>query len=70
MTYDLIDTADMNLVDSYGSLEEALASLRVTVQEAGAAAIATLALTPADPRQPAIQREQLVALVAGVARTA
>jgi hypothetical protein len=68
MTYDLIDTADMNLVDSYSSLEEALISLRLTVREAGLAALATLALTPADPRQPAIQQEQLFALVQGAVR--
>ena len=63
MTYDLFDTADMNLIDSFASVEEAIVSLRETVRELGLAAIATWALTPADPQQSAIQHEQLFALV-------
>jgi hypothetical protein len=62
MTYDLFDIESMNLIDSFGSLDEALATVRATMRAHGVEAIATWGLFPNESDEPAISGDKLVAL--------
>jgi hypothetical protein len=58
--YDLVNVESMNLVDWYASLDEALDSVRQTIERQGPEAVATWALVSEDVNEQPLRGEELV----------
>jgi hypothetical protein len=58
--YDLVNVESMNLVDWYDSLDEALDSVRQTIELQGPETVATWALVPEDVNEKPLKGEALV----------
>lgn len=60
MMYDLFDITSMNAIDWYDSLEEALASIRETIQACGPEAVSSWVLVPQDESEEPMRGQALV----------
>lgn len=60
MMYDLFDSTSMNAIDWYDSLDDALASIRATIQACGPDAVATWVLVPEDESEEPIRGQTLI----------
>lgn len=62
MMYDLFDATSMNAIDWFDGLDEALASIRETINACGPESIATWVLVPQDESEAPIRGQDLVQL--------